>query len=154
MPNPFRRWAQAEAPGGREGSRQAMLVHDPHRQRPSQSAATKASDVDESPIEVGADHYRCEITIRNEMGLHARPASLFVQTANRYQSGVTVQKGNQQADGKSILQLMGLAVEVGTALIVETQGPDARAAASALCELVASGFHDAPAIGGQQPPHP
>lgn len=81
------------------------------------------------------------LTIANRAGLHARPAQLFVQTANRFQAQITVRKADGRAvDGKSILGLMSLAVGPGEAITVEADGPDAAAAVDALADLVAKKF--------------
>ena len=69
-----------------------------------------------------------QIQIRNRQGLHARPASLFVKIANKYESEVTVKKDNEVANGKSIMGLMTLAANQGSILEVEISGEDAEAA--------------------------
>lgn len=94
------------------------------------------------PQQVGEDHFRCHVSIVNEMGLHARPASMFVELANRYRCDVLIQKGDEPVDGKSILQLLSLSAEAGTPLVLEARGPDAESALSALAKLVASGFNE------------
>jgi phosphotransferase system HPr (HPr) family protein len=91
---------------------------------------------------LGPDHARVTVVIVNEMGLHARPASEFVKLAGSFACGVGIRKGNQQVDGKSILQLFSLAAEMGTRLTLEGRGPDAHAALVALAELVRSGFRE------------
>ncbi|QDU63654.1 HPr-like protein Crh [Planctomycetes bacterium Pan216] len=95
-----------------------------------------------TPVRVDANHYRSQVVIVNSMGLHARPASLFVERANCFESNVTIQKGSDEVDGKSILQLLSLSAEEGTALVLETRGPDAEAASISLSQLVASGFDE------------
>lgn len=95
-----------------------------------------------APQKVGDGHYRCQVSIVNEMGLHARPATMFVELANRFRSDVAIQKGNDPVDGKSILQLLSLSAELGTALVLEARGPDAQAAVSELARLIASGFNE------------
>lgn len=83
------------------------------------------------------------ITVRlvNRNGLHARPAHLFVQTANRFQSDLRVRRdGSDAVNGKSIMGIMMLAAEHGTELHLESEGPDAAAQVEALQALVASGF--------------
>jgi phosphocarrier protein len=64
--------------------------------------------------------------IKNRLGLHARPAALFVQTTNKFKSSVKVRKGEQEVDGKSIMGLMMLAAEEGSSLRVMADGPDER----------------------------
>jgi phosphocarrier protein HPr len=65
-----------------------------------------------------------EFTVKNRLGLHARPAALFVQATNKFQSSVKVRKGDQEVDGKSIMGLMMLAAEEGSSLLVIVDGPD------------------------------
>lgn len=78
--------------------------------------------------------------ITNKLGLHARPAALFVQTANRFESLVEVVKEDLQVDGKSIMGIMTLAAEVGSPVIIRTTGKDAEAAMEALAKLIESNF--------------
>lgn len=82
------------------------------------------------------------VTIQNRLGLHARPAMAFVDTANAYKSQITVKKGAQSVDGKSIMQMMMLAAVMGTQLEVHASGPDAAQALAALKELVDRKFDE------------
>jgi phosphocarrier protein len=63
-------------------------------------------------------------TVKNRLGLHARPAALFVQTTNRFKANVKVRKGEQEVDGKSIMGLMMLAAEEGSVLSIRADGQD------------------------------
>lgn len=63
-------------------------------------------------------------TVKNRLGLHARPAALFVQTTNKFRASVKVRKGDQEVDGKSIMGLMMLAAEEGSVLCVRADGQD------------------------------
>jgi phosphocarrier protein HPr len=65
-----------------------------------------------------------EFTVKNRLGLHARPAAMFVQTTSRFKSSVGVRKGDQEVDGKSIMGLMMLAAEEGSKLKIVANGPD------------------------------
>ncbi len=65
-----------------------------------------------------------DFTIKNRLGLHARPAALFVQTTNKFASSVKVRKGEQEVDGKSIMGLMMLAAEEGSSLHITVSGLD------------------------------
>lgn len=78
--------------------------------------------------------------IRNRLGLHARAAALFVQTANRFKSDVFVEKDGNKVNGKSIMGVMMLAASQGSIIRVEVVGPDAREAMSELERLVDDGF--------------
>lgn len=82
------------------------------------------------------------VTLRNRHGLHARPAHLFVQTANAYASKLQVRRAGQdeRVDGKSIMGMMMLAAERGAELDLEASGPDADAMLRALAELVGANF--------------
>jgi phosphocarrier protein HPr len=83
-----------------------------------------------------------QVTIVNRLGLHARPAMSFVDAASGFQSQVTVKRGGQAVDGKSIMQMMLLAATKGTVLEVAAEGPDAQAACAALKKLVDGGFDE------------
>jgi phosphocarrier protein HPr len=82
------------------------------------------------------------VTIVNRLGLHARPAMCFVDLASTFQSHVTVRRGDQEVDGKSIMHMMMLAATKGTQLEITAQGPDAGPACTALKELVDGGFDE------------
>ena len=77
-----------------------------------------------------------KIVINNEQGLHARPAALFVQVANKYESDVMVKKGNQEVNGKSIMGLMTLAAEKDSLITLKINGPDAKQALSELEQII------------------
>lgn len=85
---------------------------------------------------------RLRVTLGNRHGLHARPAHLFVQTANAYASQLRVGRTDsaERVDGKSIMGMMMLAAERGVELELEAAGPDADALLRALSELVAANF--------------
>ena len=82
------------------------------------------------------------VTIQNKLGLHARPAMAFVDTANTFASEVQVHKGPQVVDGKSIMQMMMLAATQGTELLIQAKGPDAPGAIEALRTLVERKFDE------------
>jgi phosphocarrier protein HPr len=82
------------------------------------------------------------VTIQNERGLHARAASKFVKLVSNFEAEVTVTKGGQSVSGHSILGLMMLAAGPGSEIEISTLGPQAEAAASALCGLVAAQFEE------------
>jgi phosphocarrier protein len=83
-----------------------------------------------------------EVVLRNKHGLHARPAHLFVQTANSYASRIVVGRvdNDERVDGKSIMGMMMLAAEQGTVLALQSEGPDADQQVRALVELIEAGF--------------
>jgi phosphocarrier protein len=78
--------------------------------------------------------------IGGKLGLHARPAAIFVQTANRFESLVEVQKDDVKIDGKSIMGIMTLAAEMGSSITVRVTGKDAAASMEALTRLIESNF--------------
>ncbi len=77
-----------------------------------------------------------KLVINNEQGLHARPAALFVQIANKFESDVTVIKDNQKVNGKSIMGLMTLAAGKGSTVCLRINGPDAEEALKELKEVI------------------
>jgi len=85
---------------------------------------------------------RTRVTLTNKHGLHARPASLFVQTANAYAATLRVGRSDQdeRVNGKSIMEMMMLAAERGVELEIEAEGADADVLLRALTELVAANF--------------
>ena len=69
-----------------------------------------------------------KIKIKSSQGLHARPASTFVRIANKFESDVTVKKGAERVNGKSIMGLLVLAANQGSMIEIEVSGPDAEQA--------------------------
>ena len=80
------------------------------------------------------------LRIRNKLGLHARAAVKFVNTANRFQADVRVLVGGSDVDGKSILGILTLAAVQGTDIVVRLTGTDEAAAGQALAELLDNRF--------------
>lgn len=80
------------------------------------------------------------VVVRNEQGLHARPADQFVRCAARYESSISVIKDGQRIDGKSIFDVLTLAAVKGTELEIEAVGSDAESALEELAKLVESSF--------------
>ncbi len=78
--------------------------------------------------------------VTNRQGFHARPANLFVQTAAKFKSQISVFKGNERINGKSILDLLTLGAQQGTRLRLEADGEDSSAAIEALAQLMQDGF--------------
>ncbi len=85
---------------------------------------------------------RAEVEITNQLGLHARAAARFVETASRFTADVTVSNGDESVSGKSILGLMMLAAAQGTRLTLTATGADAEPALDAIGELIAQRFHE------------
>ena len=83
-----------------------------------------------------------KVTITNKLGLHARPAMAFADTAAQFKSDILVIKAGNKFDGKSIMNLMMLAATQGTELEIAATGPDADDALAALKTLVESNFDE------------
>ncbi|HBE74070.1 MAG TPA: HPr family phosphocarrier protein [candidate division Zixibacteria bacterium] len=82
------------------------------------------------------------VTIVNRLGMHARPAALFVKTADRYRAEIWVGKDELEVNGKSIMGVMMLAAEPGSSLRIKAEGPDEAEALEALSRLVADKFNE------------
>ena len=76
------------------------------------------------------------IVIKNKQGLHARPAALFVQIANKFASEITIVKGRQKVNGKSIMGILMLGAEQGTEITIEADGKDAEIALAELEKVI------------------
>src|SRR6267142_211028 len=83
-----------------------------------------------------------ELTVLNKLGIHARPAALFVKTANRFACDIFVEKDGEKVNGKSIMGLMMLAAGPGSKLTIHADGPDANAALAELETLVKRMFDE------------
>jgi len=82
----------------------------------------------------------CKVKIKNRLGLHARPAMMFVDAATGMESAITVKGNGEEVDGKSIMQMMMLAATQGVELEILAVGSDAESAIVSLQKLVESGF--------------
>ena len=83
-----------------------------------------------------------EVTIVNRLGLHARPAAMFVRIASRHRAEIWVAKEGEEINGKSIMGLMMLAAGQGSKLRIRCAGPDADKAMEELEELIKAGFNE------------
>ncbi|QSR87892.1 HPr family phosphocarrier protein [Methylacidiphilum caldifontis] len=81
-----------------------------------------------------------EVLVQNKLGIHARPAAMFVKIANRYESDIRVEKDGEEVNGKSIMGIMLLAASKGSKLKITATGRDAREAVEALVNLVNNKF--------------
>jgi len=88
------------------------------------------------------DKVEKEVTIVNRLGMHARPAAMFVRTASRFRCEVWVEKEGEQINGKSIMGLMMLAAGQGSKLMIRCEGPDAEHAMQELEQLIANRFSE------------
>ena len=80
------------------------------------------------------------MTIENKTGIHARPASIFVQTASKFKSKVQIKAKGKTVDAKSILMIMSMGLVKGTEITITADGPDEADAVKALQDLVESKF--------------
>lgn len=85
---------------------------------------------------------RRELEIKNQLGLHARAASLWVQTARQFDAELVVSKDGRDVNGKSIIELMMLAAACGSRIEVVASGPDAAAVLDAIEQLMEKKFHE------------
>ena len=84
--------------------------------------------------------YTQEITVQNEVGLHARPATYFIQKANEFKSGIWVEKEERRVNAKSLLGVLSLGIVGGTTIRIIADGADEQDAVEGLIALVNSGF--------------
>ncbi len=81
-----------------------------------------------------------KVTIKNRLGLHARPATKFAQLASKFDSEIALIRNGKSVDGKSILEVLTLSCPKGTVLTIRANGKDAEEAVDALKILVENGF--------------
>ena len=81
-----------------------------------------------------------DITVQNQVGLHARPATFFIQKANEFKSSIWVEKEERRANAKSLLGVLSLGITGGTDIKILADGQDENEAVEALTKLVNSGF--------------
>ena len=79
--------------------------------------------------------YTQNVTINNEVGLHARPATFFIQKANEFKSGIWLEKDERRVNAKSLLGVLSLGIVKGTTITLLADGADEKEAVTALCEL-------------------
>lgn len=84
--------------------------------------------------------YVKDVTVQNQVGLHARPATFFIQKANEFKSSIWVEKEERRVNAKSLLGVLSLGIMGGTNIRVIAGGPDEEQAVNELVKLVESGF--------------
>ncbi len=84
--------------------------------------------------------YVKDVTVQNQVGLHARPATFFIQKANEYKSSIWVEKEERRVNAKSLLGVLSLGIMGGTNIRIIAGGPDEEQAVDGLVKLVESGF--------------
>ena len=81
-----------------------------------------------------------EVVVQNQVGLHARPATFFIQRANEFKSSVWVEKEERRVNAKSLLGVLSLGIVGGTGIKIIADGADEKEAVDELVKLVESGF--------------
>ena len=84
--------------------------------------------------------YMKEVVVQNQVGLHARPATFFIQKANEFKSGIWVEKDSRRVNAKSLLGVLSLGITKGTAITIIAEGVDEEEAVSSLTELISTNF--------------
>ena len=83
-----------------------------------------------------------DIVVQNEVGLHARPATFFIQRANEFKSSIWVVKDDRKVNAKSLLGVLSLGITRGTEVSLVADGNDEEEALASLIELISSEFAD------------
>jgi len=83
-----------------------------------------------------------EVKVNNQVGLHARPATFFIQKANEFKSTISVEKEERRINAKSLLGILSLGVVQGTTISIIADGADEEAAVEALTALITSNFNE------------
>ena len=86
--------------------------------------------------------YMKEAVVNNQVGLHARPATFFIQKANEYKSSIWVEKEERRVNAKSLLGVLSLGIVKGTAINLIADGSDEQDAVEALVELISTNFSE------------
>ncbi len=84
--------------------------------------------------------YVKDVVVQNQVGLHARPATFFIQKANEFKSSIWIEKEERRVNAKSLLGILSLGIVGGTSIRVIADGSDEQAAVDGLVSLVESGF--------------
>ncbi len=84
--------------------------------------------------------YEKEVIIQNQVGLHARPATFFIQKANEFRSNIWVEKEERKVSAKSLLGVLSLGITKGTSIKIVAEGTDETDAVNALAQLIGSDF--------------
>ncbi len=84
--------------------------------------------------------YVKEVTVQNQVGLHARPATFFIQKANEFKSSIWVEKDERRVNAKSLLGVLSLGIVGGTTIKIIADGSDEETSVESLVKLVESGF--------------
>ena len=83
-----------------------------------------------------------EVVVQNQVGLHARPATFFIQKANEFKSSIWVEKGERKVNAKSLLGILSLGISKGTEITIIADGSDEEIALDAMVNLINSNFEE------------
>ena len=86
--------------------------------------------------------YVKDVVVQNQVGLHARPATFFIQKANEFKASIWIEKEERRVNAKSLLGILSLGIVGGTQTKIIADGSDEQVAVNALVDLVESGFSD------------
>ena len=86
--------------------------------------------------------YVKEVEVQNQVGLHSRPATFFIQKANEYKASIWVEKDERRVNAKSLLGVLSLGIVGGTTIKIIADGSDEADAVEGLVQLVESGFSE------------
>lgn len=86
--------------------------------------------------------YSREVTVQNQVGLHARPATFFIQKVNTFTSNIWVEKQERRVNAKSLLGILSLGITKGTTVTIIANGADEKEAVDTLVELINSNFEE------------
>ena len=86
--------------------------------------------------------YSKEAVVNNQVGLHARPATFFIQKANEFKSSIWVEQDERKVNAKSLLGILSLGIAKGTSILLIADGADEKEAIDALVEIISSNFSE------------
>lgn len=86
--------------------------------------------------------YVKDVVVQNQVGLHARPATFFIQKANEFKSSIWIDKDERKVNAKSLLGVLSLGIVGGTTIRIAANGADEEEAVNELVKLIDSGFSD------------
>ena len=86
--------------------------------------------------------YVKDVVVQNQVGLHTRPATFFIQKANEFKASIWIEKEERRVNAKSLLGILSLGIVGGTQIKIIADGSDEQVAVNALVDLVESGFSD------------
>ena len=86
--------------------------------------------------------YVKDVVVQNQVGLHARPATFFIQKANEFKASIWIEKEERRVNAKSLLGILSLGIVGGTQIKIIADGSDEQVAVNALVDLVESGYSD------------